>query len=64
MCSKRLLCCLLAVIFSLGMPALAETVYLPTSHDTLPAPDRAEFAPVDLTDYDSVREGRHAVLLA
>ena len=51
MCSKRLLCCLLAVIFSLGMPALAETVYLPTSHDTLPAPDRAEFADVDLSDY-------------
>ena len=54
--SKRLLCCLMAVIFSLIVPASAETVYLPTSHDTRPAPDKAEFAPVDLSDYTLLYE--------
>ena len=49
--SKRFVCCLMAVIFSLIMPAYAETVYLPTSHDTRPAPDKAEFAEADLSDY-------------
>ena len=59
--SKRLLCCLMAVIFSLIVPASAETVYLPTSHDTRPAPDKAEFAPVDLSDYTLLYESGCAI---
>ena len=43
-----------SVVDDFGMEddgSFAETVYLPTSHDTRPAPDKAEFAPVDLSDY-------------
>lgn len=54
--SNRLLCCLLAVILFFAVPASAETVYLPTSHDTRPAPEKAEFEPVDLSGYTLLYE--------
>ena len=68
MCSKnarRLLSVLLllALLFSTAvLPAFAEgagqegSAYIPTSKDTKPAPEEAEFAPQDLSAYTLLKE--------
>lgn len=56
---SRLGALLLAVLVlgSLVTPALAqETTYIPTTRDTKPAPERAEYEPEDLSDYTLIHE--------
>ncbi len=50
MCCKRLLRFLTAALVLTGALARAEGVYVPTSQDTRPAPEKAVFETADFSD--------------
>ncbi|MBO4925119.1 MAG: hypothetical protein J5472_01435 [Clostridia bacterium] len=55
---KKALCCLLAgsLLGGFALRAPAENVYIATSHDTKPAPEKAVFSPVDFSGYALICE--------